>query len=84
MQGRYSAAAGDAMATMRAVRAVIQIGFGQTDADASAMKCRYLDAEAQQALEALGATAPQRPAQDPRVPEKFGRGKQPAECECAE
>ena len=38
-------AAGDAMATMRAIRAVIQSGFGLTDADALAMKCQYLDEE---------------------------------------
>ena len=35
-------AAGDAMAAMRATRAVIQSGFDLTDADALEMKYRYL------------------------------------------
>ena len=38
-------AAGGAMTAMRAIRAVIQSGFGLTDADASAMQCQYLDEE---------------------------------------
>ena len=35
----------DAMAAMLAIRAVMQSGFDLTDADALAMKCRYLDEE---------------------------------------
>ena len=35
----------DAMAAVPAIRAVIQSGFDLTDADAVAMKCRYLDEE---------------------------------------
>ena len=75
-------AVGDAMAATRAIRQLIQGGFDLTDADTVAMKCKYLDDEAdlctlnKLTLAHWVQQHPNGPAQNPGVSGYAGRGSE--------